>query len=243
MRLELPCLEAIASALSGCDVPLVPQEFLQRSHQDYRLNTLLQQEVDQAEWQSEFPRIPWDEGRFALLHLLYDCNRFVFAQCAVLFCRGFWFVGCLLVGPLSWVWWKCLFGEVGPARSHGLDRTAANFTGADQWSSLPCCPERPRAAKPAHMVRSVRIQRHCGDGTLCWVLNIFARCCDFLLTAWPVQHYCKQRWDDDTLTDLNSYAWPQVMNRMLLRIQLCKCHVGIIPSTHSRLCINSSSCS
>ena len=44
---------------------------------------------------------------------------------------------------------------------------------------------------------------------LCWVLNIFARCCDFLLTAWPVQHYCKQRWDDDTLTDLNSYAGPR----------------------------------
>ena len=59
-----------------------------------------------------------------------------------------------------------------------------------------------------------------------------------LQTSWPVQHYCKQRWDDDTLTDLNSYAWPQVMNRMLLRIQLCKCHVGIPPSTHGILCIN-----
>ena len=45
--------------------------------------------------------------------------------------------------------------EVGPAPSHGLDRTAANFTGAGQLSSLPCCPERPRAAKSAHMVRSV----------------------------------------------------------------------------------------
>ena len=84
----------------------------------------------------------------------------------VLLSVGVWFVGCLWVGPLSWVLWGCLFEEVGPARSHGLDCTAASFTGADQWSSLPCCPERPRAAKPAHMVRSVRIQRHCGDGTL-----------------------------------------------------------------------------
>ena len=69
-------------------------------------------------------------------------------------------------GPPSWVLWGCLFGEVGPARSHGLDCTAASFTGADQWSSLPCYPERPRAAKPANMVLSVRIQRHCGYGTL-----------------------------------------------------------------------------
>ena len=46
-------------------------------------------------------------------------------------------------------------GIVGPASSHGLDCTAVNFTGADQWSSLPCRPERPRAAKSAHMVPSV----------------------------------------------------------------------------------------
>ena len=128
-----------------------------------------------------------------------------------------WFVSWLGVfGPPSWVFWGCLFGEVGPARSHGLDCTAASFTGADQWNSLPCCPERPRAAKPANMVLSVRIQRHCGDEyTTC------AHCSDFLLTPWPVQHYCKQHRDDDTLTDLNSFAWPQVMNYVLLRIQLC----------------------
>ena len=32
------------------------------------------------------------------------------------------------------------------------------------------------------------------------------------------------------------------MNRMLLRIQLCKCHVGISPSMHGILCIRLSSC-
>ena len=92
------------------------------------------------------------------------CVWSLFGFCASV-CRGF--VSWLCVGgPLSWLLWGCLFGEVGPARSHGLDCTAASFTGADQWSSLPCCPERPRAAKPAHMVRSVRTQRHCGYGTL-----------------------------------------------------------------------------
>ena len=53
------------------------------------------------------------------------------------------------------MWCVRVDGDVGPASSHGLDRTAANYTGADQWSSLPCCPERPRAAKSAHMVPSV----------------------------------------------------------------------------------------
>ena len=66
--------------------------------------------------------------------------------CRVLVCR---------CGASCLVWYVRVDGDVGPASSHGLDRTAANFTGADQWSSLPCCPERPRAAKSAHMVHSV----------------------------------------------------------------------------------------
>ena len=53
------------------------------------------------------------------------------------------------------MWCVRVDGDVGPASSHGLDRTAANYTGADQWSSLPCYPERPRAAKSAHMVPPV----------------------------------------------------------------------------------------
>ena len=93
-----------------------------------------------------------------LLLPLVSCPFSVFALLSFVV----WFLGCVLVGPWSCLLWGCLFGEVGPARSHGLDCTAASFTGADQWSSLPCCPERPRAAKPAHMVRLVRIQRHCG---------------------------------------------------------------------------------
>ena len=40
-------------------------------------------------------------------------------------------------------------------------------------------------------------------------------CCNFLLTTWTVRHYCKQCWDDETLTALNSNAWPQVMNRVI----------------------------
>ena len=107
-----------------------------------------------------------------------------------------------------------LSGEVGPASSHGLDRTAANFTGADQWSSLPCCPERPRAAKSAHMVRSVG-SSGIAEMAFCDVLCICARWCNLLLTAWTVQHYCKQCWDKETLTALNSYAWPQVRNRVI----------------------------
>ena len=68
-----------------------------------------------------------------------------------------WSVG---VGPpFCFVCFVCVcfwvFGVVGPASCHGLDRTAVNFTGAVQWSSLPCGPERPRAAKTAHMVPSV----------------------------------------------------------------------------------------
>ena len=71
----------------------------------------------------------------------------------------FWCVVCRFL--FCWCGASCLVsfvrvnGVVGPASSHGLDRTAANYTGADQWSSLPCCPERPRAAKTAHMVPSV----------------------------------------------------------------------------------------
>ena len=42
-------------------------------------------------------------------------------------------------------------------------------------------------------------------------------CCNFLLTTWTVRHYCKQCWDDDTLTALNSYAWPLVMNRVITK--------------------------
>ena len=77
-----------------------------------------------------------------------------------LFVPALFLVLCLSCSGLS-VRASCLVccvrfdGDVGPASSHGLDRTAANFTGAAQWSSLPCCPERPRAAKSAHMVPSV----------------------------------------------------------------------------------------
>ena len=77
------------------------------------------------------------------------------------------------------VCWVCLFREVGPAPSHGLDRTAANFTGAGQLSSLPCCPERPRAAKSAHMVCSVgsnsiaEMALWMGALHLCMLLRLF----------------------------------------------------------------------
>ena len=140
----------------------------------------------------------------------FVCPLFGFGALSVVF----WFVGCLLWGLLSCVLWVGLSGEVGPASSHGLDRTAANFTGADQWSSLPCCPERPRAAKSAHMVRSVG-SSGIAEMAFCDVLCICARCCNLLLTAWTVQHYCKQCWDEETLTALNSHAWPQVRNRVI----------------------------
>ena len=100
---------------------------------------------------------------WSLLLPLVSCPFSVLA----LLSFGVWFLGCVLVGPLSCLLWGFSFGEVGPARSHGLDCTAASFTSADQWSSLPCCPERPRAAKLAHIVRSVRIQWHCGYCTSC----------------------------------------------------------------------------
>ena len=78
-----------------------------------------------------------------------------------------------------------LIGDLGLASSHGLDRTAANYTGADQLSSLPCRPGRPRAAKSAHMVRSVGLA--CiAKTTLVTVPYISACCCDLLLTAWTV---------------------------------------------------------
>ena len=89
------------------------------------------------------------------------------------------------VGPLVLFCLGDLIGDVGLASSHGLDRTAANYTGADQLSSLPCRPERPRAAKSAHMVRSVGFV--CiAKITLLIVPYISACCCDLLLTAWTV---------------------------------------------------------
>ena len=89
------------------------------------------------------------------------------------------------VGPLFLFCLGDLIGDVGLASSHGLDRTAANYTGADQLSSLPCRPERPRAAKSAHMVRSVGFV--CiAKITLLIVPYISACCCDLLLTAWTV---------------------------------------------------------
>ena len=89
------------------------------------------------------------------------------------------------VGPLFLFCLGDLIGDVGLASSHGLDRTAANYTGADQLSSLPCRPGRPRAAKSAHMVRSVGFV--CiAKITLLLVFNISACCCDLLLTAWTV---------------------------------------------------------
>ena len=139
---------------------------------------------------------------------------------ACLFAPPFWFWCCVCCGLVCWSFVVgplvlCVVGwfvwGVGPAVSHGLDCTAANYTGAVQWSSLPCGPERPRAAKSAHMVCSVG-SSGIAERASCHLLCICARCCNLLLTAWTVQHYCKQCWDDETLTALNSYAWLQVRN-------------------------------
>ena len=113
--------------------------------------------------------------------LCFCCPLWLSGVLSVVLCVSF-FVRCgapFLV--LSWGF----IGDVGLASSHGLDRTAANYTGADQLSSLLCRPERPRAAKSAHMVRSVGFV--CiAKITLLIVPYISACCCDLLLTAWTV---------------------------------------------------------
>ena len=111
---------------------------------------------------------------------LFCCPLWFFGVFSVLLCVSFW----SLWGPCSVLSWD-LIGDLGLASSHGLDRTAANYTGADQLSSLPCRPGRPRAAKSAHMVRSVGLA--CiAKTTLVTVPYISACCCDLLLTAWTV---------------------------------------------------------
>ena len=109
------------------------------------------------------------------------CPPLFWCWCGV--CRALFllllFAAVLVVLVVFCVCWVCLFREVGPAPSHGLDRTAANFTGAGQLSSLPCCPERPRAAKSAHMVRSVgsnstaKMALWMGALHLCMLLRLF----------------------------------------------------------------------
>ena len=87
-----------------------------------------------------------------------------------------------------------------------MDWTALQRTSLALTSGVPCLAVQ--SAREQQSLHTWYLQSNPAAFCICVL------CRNFLLTTWTVRHYCKQCWDDETLTALNSYAWPLVMNRV-----------------------------
>ena len=88
-----------------------------------------------------------------------------------------------------------------------MDWTALQRTSLALTSGVPCLAVQ--SAREQQSLHTWYLQSNPAAFCICVL------CRNFLLTTWTVRHYCKQCWDDETLTALNSYAWPLVMNRVI----------------------------
>ena len=182
----------------------------------------------------------------------FHCDVLVlvlFCLCGCVFCLfvfGCGFVACLcgfgccvfLFSP----WNRIICVHHGPEAYYSIGffcriHTASKYLHNDlarAMKALEHKKKRPRAAKSAHMVRAVG-PSGIAEMAFCDVFCICARCCHLLLTAGTVQHYCKQCWEEETLTALNSYAWPQVRNCVIFEVQLCNSYAEMLPLTYGIL--------